>query len=187
VLGTVDPSVFAFIKELADQIRSGRVHRCDPVRFHSRAVVFCDSFFGQLFSSLGCQVSGFGERSREAVGSFTSRSRDQLPDNADSRLLRVLIVKFEKFCDIHDYIDGNGYGRSRSSVDYGHLHTDYLASLLQAIVEWSGVSPEAQIVSEAARRCRDEYEDAIRETQWLTMPKPSKFDLLRRTLTRRTN
>lgn len=183
----VDPSVFDFIDELAAQIRAGRVHRTDSIRLHSRPVVFCDSFFGQFFGSLGCDISGFGTRSRESVAAFAIRSREQYPNDVEYSKIRILTVRFEKFCEIHDDIEGNGYGRSRSSVSYGKLHDEYLPDLLDLIIEWSQLSTDRGDITAAAVRSKTKYAEAVRETEWLTRPTPSWFDSLKRTLLRRTN
>jgi hypothetical protein len=155
----IDPSLFDFVDEFADQAREPDTAADDLVATNLNLVVFCEGFFAQFFeSALKVEITGFGPEAQRVAASILAKG-------GLKREVRSLVSLFESFCDWHMDVAGAGY--EIPDMTWRRFHTRYLARLLQRSAAWVRiVDPPQPQLRERLDSANANYDAAIRALQW---------------------
>ncbi|GIM89299.1 hypothetical protein [Paractinoplanes toevensis] len=178
----IEESLFDFIDDFANQLKTGKIGRWDTVERSSDMLAFCESFFDQFFGSLGSSITGFGRKSKQNAGELAERLHRDEPDS--TRDARRIIVMFEEFCDMYSDLSSN-YS-SGSDVTYDIFHEDYLTRLLGLAGDWATNTGQESLAARI-EQCSRTYEDAVEDTEWLTKTRKKESVWQKLTSRGRTN
>jgi hypothetical protein len=154
-------TLFDFCEEFAGEVRAGKPQPSMAVTEDARIVVFCASFFDQLFAHvLERPIEGFTPESKRAAARLAEELKKD-PGQPDE--LRSLIPLFEKFCDMYSELIGGSYGAGE--ITYKQFHEKYVSRLLARAQAWA---EKAKYLDLGARihAALEAYEGAIRTMKW---------------------
>ncbi len=156
----IELTLFDFVDEFAQQIQMGSPTPLEVVTVSSGIVVFCESFFDQLFAHvLDCPITGFDPESKRAA----SRLAEEMKGAETSTELRALVALFEKFCDMYlDVIKGS-YGAAE--ITYRRFHQTYMRRLLDRAGRWAEQASHSDLAARIAQ-ARNAYDQAIGAMRW---------------------
>ncbi len=133
----IELTLFNFVDEFAFQITSGTPGPLEEVADSSSIIVFCESFFDQLFAhALDCPITGFDPDSKRKA----ARLAEELKGDAQTSLeLRALVALFESFCDMYLEVIKGSYGAAK--ITYTRFHQNYMRRLLDKAQKWAEQAP----------------------------------------------
>jgi hypothetical protein len=157
----IELSLFDFVDDFARQITGGHPKPSEVVEQSAGIVVFCESFFDQLFAQvLDCPITGFDPTSKRKASRLAAGLAGPL---AGSPNLRALVALFEGFCDMYlDVIKGS-YGSSE--ITYLRFHDNYMQRLLKRALAWAKEAPYDDLAARI-ESAQQGYSAAIGAMRW---------------------
>lgn len=147
----VAPELFDTIVEYASQIERDKETSSAPTDF-------CDNFYAQFFQNrMKQQITGFGNAAKEAAVKLRLTV-----ETKESHEIVVLIARFERYCDLRYDIFSEEYGGGSGSAV--SEFQDYLDTLLEDIIAWTGVENLTDIAG-AAVKARSALEQAMQSVK----------------------
>lgn len=157
----IELKIFDFIDDFARKIRGGNPTPSTVVVQTDGIVVFCESFFDQLFVRvLGASITGFDPPSKRKGVALVSRETGPL---ANSASLRALVTLFESFCDMYQDVIEGSYGAAE--ITYARFHDRYMSRLLDRALAWAREGSSQELADRIAL-AHLVYSDAIGAMQW---------------------
>jgi hypothetical protein len=156
----LNPALFDFVHDFADDVSNDKVDRLTTVEESSPIIAFCETFFEQfLGDELGAAITGFDQDSKR----IAAREAERLKQEDRAKEARQLLALFEKFCDLHADVVGGTYGAG--SINYQRFHADYMRRLLGAAEAWATAENRPELTS-AIASARQAYEGALGAKGW---------------------
>lgn len=156
----IEPSLFDFVDEFADQIKEGELGSLDTLAANSGIITFCESFFVQFFANvLGQEIEGFDPVAKRAAAGIVvdlQGDKTKAPD-------RALISLFEKFCDMYADVLAGAYGAA--DITYMSFHQQYMRRLLQRAGEWAKAHGHDDL-GQRIEQSRKRYDEAVKSRKW---------------------
>ena len=157
----IELSLFDFVDEFARGLEGGVPEGSDSVVDNSTVVMFCESFFDQLFASvLHCPITGFDTRSKHKAARLAEKSRTATPLSQE---LRKLVSLFESFCDMYQDVIKGSYGAGE--ITYSKFHQKYMSRLLERAELWAGQEGYSDLQTRIAA-ARTRYDEAVEGMLW---------------------
>jgi hypothetical protein len=154
----IEPRLFDFVVEYADEISAGQVIPGRARGKTSKAITFCENAFAQFFAAeFGHDLTGFNMRAKRQAVDLRLANRDRSPE-----VLQIITI-YETFCDDFPDIMGAGYGGGMLS--WNRLHTRLIPRFLDRLNLWAIARRDldlARAIQESSRR----YSTAIRKVGW---------------------
>jgi hypothetical protein len=147
----VAPELFDRIAEYAGQVERDKETPSAPSDF-------CDNFYAQFFQNrMKQQITGFGNAAKEAAVKLRLKV-----ETKESREIVVLIARFEKYCDLRYDIFSEEYGGGSGNAV--SEFQDYLDTLLESVIAWTGLEKLADIEG-AAVKARSALQHAMQSVK----------------------
>jgi hypothetical protein len=147
----VAPELFDIIVEYAGQVERDKEASSAPTDF-------CDNFYAQFFQNRMKQpITGFGNAAKEAAVKLRLTV-----ETRESHEIVVLIARFEKYCDLRYDIFSEEYGGGSGSAV--SEFQDYLDTLLENIIAWTGLEKLTDIAA-AAVKARSALQQAMQSVK----------------------
>jgi hypothetical protein len=149
----IAPELFNYISEYtsAFKARTGKDEMADRALLTN----FLENFFLQFFQNvLNTEISGVNSASKQ----ISVKLRSELRKTKTDRLVRTLLAKFERLCDIWPTAQSRSY--SSTVRDIGELRELVLPQLLVAIAAWASAVGDADLTA-SAKRASAEYAEVM--------------------------
>jgi hypothetical protein len=156
----IEPSLFDFVDEFAEQVEQGELTPIDTLAASSRIVTFCESFFVQFFANeLSHEIDGFDPVAKRAAAGIAV----DFSDDDEKRPVRALVSLFEKFCDMYADVLGGAYGAAQ--ITHERFHRQYMSRLLRRAEDWAKADGHEEL-QQRITKSRRAYEAAVKSRKW---------------------
>jgi hypothetical protein len=156
----IELRLFDFVDEFAREVDTGTREPGEELPKGAQIVVFCQSFFDQLFAKvLKHPITGLDPESKRKA----ARLAEELKVKGVSPELRRLIVLFEGFCDLYAEVVDGSYGAE--TITYRQFHEKYMVRLLDRAWTWA-VHASYPDLAERIDQARTTYKHAIEAKNW---------------------
>lgn len=155
----VQPSLFDFVSDFADEVKAGKIEELATLEESSGIIVFCESFFEQFFATVGLSIDGFnlrGKRAAAGLAETMTRSDETAP-------VRALVSLYERFCDMYVDLVGTSFGDG--TITYQVFHADYMRRLLKRALDWVTTAGHHDVIVPLTKAIGD-YDEAMKKMKW---------------------
>lgn len=161
MISPISLALFDAIDDFARDVRGGDPKPLAAVTVGVEIIVFCESFFDQLFANvLNCQIQGFNPQSQNSA----SRLAEELKrDPNSSAPLRSLIGLFENFCEVYSQLISGSY--AEGEITYRQFHELYVSRLLERAKAWAEKS-DLPDLADRIDSALEVYDNAILAMKW---------------------
>jgi hypothetical protein len=154
--------LFDFIDDFARAVRAGNPRPSAAVTEGAEIVVFCESFFDQLFANvLKRPIEGFTSSSQKIAARLAEAMHKQEPPPLKE--LRALIALFEGFCEMHEELILGSYAAGQ--ISYGEFHNKYMCELLALAGDWASAAGKREL-AERIETALTVYDEATGAKRW---------------------
>ena len=150
----IEPSLFAYIIEVADALEAEEIPVDDEVRGNDRLVLFLENFVTQFAAKvLGVRLPGL---TNEALEEWVAQ-RHGLETRPDTEVAQRLMYALERTFTVINELNYSGGDSDRAS-----FRLEYVPEILDLIAEWATSWPDLDSrVPQAVSRALQRYNDAI--------------------------